>query len=88
MLSAKDKSAIVKEHGTSEKDTGSPASQIALLSARIVDLTEHMKVHRKDHHTERGLTMLVGKRRRLLDYLARKDVTQYQALIKKLNLRR
>lgn len=88
MLTAKDKSAIVKEHGASEKDAGSTKVQIALLTARIEELTGHLKAHKKDFHTERGLTILVGKRRRLLDYLARTDVKGYDALIKKLKLRR
>lgn len=88
MLTAKDKSVIVKEHGASAGDAGSTKVQIALLTARVNDLTEHLKLHKKDFHTERGLTMLVGKRRRLLDYLARTDAEGYNALIKKLKLRR
>lgn len=88
MLTAQDKSAIIKEHGKSAKDAGSTAVQVALLSARITELTEHLKVHQKDFHTERGLTMLVGKRRHLLDYLGRTDEASYKALIKKLKLRR
>lgn len=88
MLTAEDKTKLIKEHGASEKDTGSAASQIALLTARISELTEHLKIHKKDHHSERGLLLLVGKRRRLLDYLASSDKPAYQALIKKLKLRR
>lgn len=74
-----------KQHQT---DTGSPEVQIARLSGRIAHLTEHMKVHKKDFATQRGLLMLVGKRRRLLDYLLRTDVTRYQTVIAKLGLRR
>jgi len=88
MLTAEDKAQIVKEHGTSATDVGSAKVQIALLTARISMLTEHLKEHKKDLHTERGLEMLVGKRRRLLKYLARESESDYQALIKKLKLRR
>ncbi len=88
MLTSQDKATIVKEHGTSEKDVGATSVQIALLSARITHLTGHLQTHKKDLHTERGLTLLVGKRRRLLDYLARTDEKAYLALIKKLKLRR
>ena len=88
MLRTQAKAAIIKEHGKSANDVGSTEVQIALLSARITELTEHLKIHKKDFHTERGLTMLVGKRRRLLDYLAREDEQAYNALLKKLNLRR
>jgi small subunit ribosomal protein S15 len=88
MLTAQDKATIIKEHGASDKDAGSTAVQIALLTARITDLTGHLKEHKKDFHTERGLTMLVGKRRRLLDYLGKTDEKAYKELIKKLKLRR
>ena len=88
MLTAKEKEAIVKEHGSSVKDVGSTSVQIALLTERISQLTEHLKVHKKDFHTERGLTLMVGRRRRLLDYLAKEDNDGYLALIKKLKLRR
>ena len=71
-----------------EHDTGSPEIQVALLSARITHLTEHMKVHKKDHHTRRGLQMLVGRRRRLLDYVMDNDVERYRAVITHLGLRR
>jgi small subunit ribosomal protein S15 len=69
-------------------DTGSPEVQVALLTARISYLTEHLKVHKKDHHSRRGLLMLVGQRRRLLNYLSKKDVERYRALVSKLGLRR
>lgn len=88
MPTAEQKSKIITEHGSSATDTGSSATQIALLTARITELTEHLKVHKKDHHSERGLLLLVGKRRRLLDYLAKTDTPTYQSLIKKLKLRR
>ena len=82
------KAPIIDEHGRGENDTGSPEVQIALLSSRIDHLTEHLKVHKKDHHSRRGLLMLVGRRRRLLDYLADTDVERYRELIAKLGLRR
>jgi small subunit ribosomal protein S15 len=83
-----DKAATITEHRRSEPDTGSPEVQIALLTERIRHLTEHMRVHKKDFHSQRGLLMLVGRRRRLLDYLRRKDVERYRALIAKLGIRR
>lgn len=83
-----DKSATIAEHRLHETDTGSVEVQVALLSERIQHLTEHLKVHRKDNHSERGLRMLVGRRRRLLDYLAANDVERYRALIARLGLRR
>jgi len=82
------KSAIVEEFRLHEKDTGSTQVQVALLTERINQLTEHLKVHRHDHHTQRGLIKLVGQRRRLLDYLKREDLPRYQALIARLGLRR
>src|SRR6476661_8162992 len=82
------KAATITEHRVHETDTGSPEVQIALLSDRVNQLTEHLKVHKKDHHSRRGLLMLVGRRRRLLDYLRRNDVERYRALIAKLGLRR
>ena len=82
------KKEILTEYATSEGDTGSPEVQIALLTRRINHLTEHLKVHKHDHHSRRGLLLLVGRRRRLLQYLARTDITQYRALIEKLGLRR
>jgi small subunit ribosomal protein S15 len=79
---------IVAEFGTHESDTGSPEVQVALLSERINHLTEHLREHGHDHHSRRGLLMMVGKRRRLLDYLRRQDIERYRALIAKLGLRR
>ncbi|HBK05668.1 MAG TPA: 30S ribosomal protein S15 [Acetobacteraceae bacterium] len=82
------RSAIITEYKTGETDTGSPEVQVALISERITSLTEHLKVHAKDFHSRRGLLMLVGRRRRLLDYLKRKNQARYQTLIGKLGLRR
>jgi len=79
---------IIKEYGKSATDTGSTEVQIALLSERISHLTDHLKEHKKDHHTRRGLLMLVGKRKRLLQYLQNQDVTRYRSLIEKLGIRR
>ncbi len=83
-----DKNATITEHRLHESDTGSAEVQIAILSERISHLTEHMKVHKKDFHTQRGLLMLVGRRRRLLDYLRRNDVERYRTIIAKLGIRR
>jgi len=83
-----DNSKIISEHKRGENDTGSPEVQVALLSARIAHLTEHFKTHKKDHHSRRGLLQMVNRRRRLLDYLHRKDATRYRELIEKLGLRR
>jgi len=82
------RTALITEYKTNENDTGSPEVQVALLSERIGTLTEHLKIHAKDFHSRRGLLMLVGRRRRLLDYLKRKDAARYQTLIGRLNLRR
>ena len=82
------KQAIIKEYATHEGDTGSPEVQIALLTQRIKDLTEHFKTHTHDHHSRRGLLLLVGRRRRLLGYLADIDIERYRSLIKRLGLRR
>jgi small subunit ribosomal protein S15 len=82
------KSSLISDFRRAETDTGSPEVQIALLSRRIEDLTEHLKTHQKDHHSRRGLLQMVGKRRRLLDYLRREDVDRYRALIARLGLRR
>ena len=79
---------IIKKYGKSDSDTGSTEVQVALLSKRIDHLTEHLKTHKKDHHTRRGLLMLVGKRKRLLQYLQNQDVQKYRDLIDKLGLRR
>ena len=83
-----DTSTVITEHKRGDNDTGSPEVQVALLTARIVHLTEHFKTHKKDHHSRRGLLMMVNQRRSLLDYLHRKDVGRYKALIEKLGLRR
>ncbi len=82
------KKAIVDEYKTHEGDTGSPEVQIALLSRRIKDLTAHFQTHKLDHHSRRGLLKLVGQRRRLLDYLKRKDVNRYRVIIKSLGIRK
>jgi small subunit ribosomal protein S15 len=82
------KKQIVAEYGTAEGDTGSPEVQIALLTQRILDLTEHSRQHKHDHHSRRGLLLLVGQRRRLLRYLESVDVERYRSLIKRLGLRR
>lgn len=84
----KAKAGIIAEHARGEGDTGSPEVQVALLTARITHLTEHLKAHPKDHHSRRGLMMLVGKRRRMLDYLRNTQIDRYRALIAKLGLRR
>jgi small subunit ribosomal protein S15 len=78
----------MKEYATSEGDTGSPEVQVAVLTKRIADLTEHLKVHKHDHHTRRGLLLLVGRRRRLLDYLGKTDINRYRSIIERLGLRR
>lgn len=87
-LSKETKLGIVKEHGASEKDTGKTEVQVALLTKRIDELTEHFKIHSKDHNSRRGLLKLVGQRRRLLNYLSRSDLERYRALISKLGLRK
>jgi small subunit ribosomal protein S15 len=87
VLTPEDKSAIVDRFQRKPGDTGSPEVQIALLSERIKYLTEHFKVHQKDHHSRRGLLKLVGQRRRLLNYLKRKDIERYRAVIKDLGIR-
>jgi small subunit ribosomal protein S15 len=83
-----EKSETITEHRLHDTDTGSPEVQIALLTDRINHLTEHLKVHKKDHHSRRGLLQLVGRRRRLLDYVRKNDVERYRAIIAKLGLRR
>ncbi len=82
------KEELIKEYGKSDNDTGSTEVQVALLTKRIDDLTGHLKEHKKDHHTRRGLLMLVGKRKRLLQYLENQDVERYRSLIDKLGLRK
>ena len=87
-LEADVKKAIIEEYATKPGDTGSPEVQVALLSQRIKDLTEHLKEHKHDHHSRRGLLLLVGQRRRLLGYLQQIDIERYRALIERLGLRR
>ena len=87
-LDSATKKQIMTEYATVEGDTGSPEVQVAMLSRRIADLTEHLKEHKHDHHSRRGLLLLVGRRRRLLQYLAKKDITRYRQLIERLGLRR
>jgi small subunit ribosomal protein S15 len=82
------KKQIMTDYATVEGDTGSPEVQVAMLSRRIADLTEHLRTHKHDHHSRRGLLLLVGRRRRLLQYLARTDITRYRSLIERLGLRR
>jgi small subunit ribosomal protein S15 len=87
-LSTDQKKTILAEYGVHDADTGSPEAQVALLSKRIRDLTEHLKVHKHDHHSRRGLLLMVGRRRRLLDYLAKSDIERYRSLRDRLGLRR
>ena len=87
-LTAEQKKEILGSYGLHETDTGSPEAQVALLTKRISDLTEHLKAHKHDHHSRRGLIRMVNQRRKLLDYLKRKDTTRYTGLIKRLGLRR
>ena len=82
------KQEVIEKHGSGPADTGSPQVQIALLTRRITDLTEHLKAHKHDHHSRRGLLLLVGRRRRLLKYVAKVDVARYRSLIERLGLRR
>ncbi|MCM1327856.1 MAG: 30S ribosomal protein S15 [Ruminococcus sp.] len=88
MMQKDEKTAIIQANKTSENDTGSPEVQIAILTKRINDLTEHLKVHKKDHHSRRGLLKMVGHRRNLLNYLAKKDINRYRAIVEKLGLRK
>jgi small subunit ribosomal protein S15 len=87
-LASDQKKQIIAEFGSSAGDSGSAEVQVALLSKRISDLTEHLKTHKHDHHSRRGLLLLVGRRRRLLNYLAKTDINRYRAVIEKLGLRR
>ena len=88
MAEVQDKEEIIQEHQTHEGDTGSPEVQVAVLTRRIAHLTEHLREHKHDYHSRRGLLKMVGRRRRLLKYLQKKDVERYRALIAKLGLRR
>ena len=87
-LTADEKTQIINDYATHEGDTGSPEVQVALLSKRIADLTEHLKEHKHDHHSRRGMQLMIGDRRRLLDYLKRVDIERYRSLIERLGLRR
>lgn len=87
-LDAATKQKIMADYATAENDTGSPEVQVAMLTHRIKDLTEHLKEHKHDHHSRRGLLILVGQRRRLLQYLQRTDIARYRSLIERLGLRR
>jgi small subunit ribosomal protein S15 len=87
-MTKEEKLELVKKFGANDKDSGKSEVQIALLTKRINDLTEHFSAHKKDHHSRRGLMMMVGKRRRLLDYLMKKDIARYRAIIKELNIRK
>ncbi|ATE58438.1 MULTISPECIES: 30S ribosomal protein S15 [Actinosynnema] len=87
-LTTEQKKTILTEYGVHDTDTGSAEAQVALLSKRISDLTEHLKKHKHDHHSRRGLLLLVGRRRRLLDYLKKSDIARYRTLIQRLGLRR
>ena len=87
-LTKTDKGQVISDYRLHGTDTGSPEVQVAILSERIGYLTEHFKIHKKDHHSRRGLLMMVNKRRKLLDYLKNKDISQYQQLISKLGLRK
>ncbi len=88
MITKEKKAAIIKEYGLAEGDTGSPEVQVAILTARITELTEHLKVNKKDNHSRRGLFMMVGQRRNLLEYLKKKDIERYRKLIDRLGLRK
>lgn len=88
MISKEKKQAIIAEYGRSEGDTGSPEVQVAILTARIQELTEHLKENPKDHHSRRGMLKMVGQRRGLLEYLKKKDIERYRSLIERLGLRK
>ncbi len=88
MLLKEEKTAVIEANRLHEKDTGSPEVQIAVLTKRIADLTEHLKVHQKDHHSRRGLLKMVGHRRNLLNYLMKTDIERYRAIVAKLGLRK
>jgi small subunit ribosomal protein S15 len=87
-MTKEEKLELVKKFGVNDKDSGKPEVQIALITKRLNDLTDHFNVHKKDHHSRRGLMQLVGKRRRLLDYLMKKDIERYRVIIKELNIRK
>nr|AIF10612.1 ribosomal protein S15P (RP-S15, rpsO) [uncultured marine thaumarchaeote KM3_46_G10] len=87
-ITAERKQELIKEFAAKKNDTGSPEVQVAILTERITNLTEHLKIHKKDHHSRRGLLMMVGQRRRLLDYVMSKETKRYQDIVKRLGLRR
>ena len=87
-IDAATKQKIIQEYGTTEGDTGSPEVQVAVMTHRITELTEHLKTHKQDHHSRRGLLLMVGRRRRLLKYVAKQDINRYRSLIERLGLRR
>jgi len=87
-MTKQEKADIIKKYGGNEKDSGKTEVQVALITKRLNDLTEHFNKHAKDHHSRRGLMMMVGKRRRLLNYLTKKDIARYRAIIKDLNIRK
>lgn len=87
-MTKEEKAELIKKYGSSQNDSGKTEVQVALLTKRINDLTEHFNKHAKDHHSRRGLMMMVGKRRRLLDYLTKKDIERYRSIIKDLNIRK
>ena len=88
MILKEKKAQVIQDNRVHDTDTGSPEVQIAILTARIIELTEHLKVHKKDNHSRRGLLKMVGQRRSLLDYLQKKDIERYRALIAKLGIRK
>lgn len=88
MLLKEEKQLVINENRMHDKDTGSPEVQVAVLTKRIAELTEHLKVHKKDHHSRRGLLKMVGHRRNLLNYLQKKDIERYRAIVAKLGLRK
>ncbi len=87
-ITAERKQELIKEFAVKKNDTGSPEVQVAILTERIINLTEHLKIHKKDHHSRRGLLMMVGQRRRLLDYVKSKETKRYTDIVKRLGLRR
>jgi small subunit ribosomal protein S15 len=87
-LTSEQKTELIKQHGKNDQDTGSAEVQIAMLTTRINELTEHLRFHKHDHHSRRGLLKMVGRRRRLLQYLQREDIERYRAIVKELGLRR
>lgn len=88
MMRQEEKTSVILDNRKHDKDTGSPEVQIAILTKRITDLTEHLKIHKKDHHSRRGLYKMIGKRRNLLNYVRNKDVERYRAIIAKLGIRK